>query len=173
MDRIILRELEKSDIPRINEWRNDAEVISQLGANFIYISEDVDYRWFENYQANRERSIRLAILDKATESHIGNIYLTEIQQINRSAEFSIFIGQSKFRSKGYGFEAIKLILSHGFKDLNLNRIHLTVLTDNLRAKRVYEKAGFQFEGKLRQAVFKNGEYKDLDFMAILKTEFLT
>lgn len=169
--RIKLREIEKKDLTLINQWRNDQEVISYLGSNFIFISPVVDEKWYEGYLSNRDKAVRLAIIDLATGLHIGNVNLTSIHQVNRTAEFSIFLGNKQYFSKGYGFEATMMVLRHGFKDLNLNRIHLTVLQNNARAIKTYLKAGFTQEGVLREAVYKEGLYLDLICMSVLKRDF--
>jgi len=63
------------------------------------------------------------------------------------------------------------MLRHGFLDLNLWRIYLSVLAGNHAAIRVYEKAGFRTEGQARGAAFKNGRYEDTVLMAVLRDEF--
>jgi len=64
-----------------------------------------------------------------------------------------------------------LLLKHGFETLNLHRIFLRVYEENIRAVRAYEKAGFVFEGKMRQAVYKHGNYDDVLFMSVLRSEW--
>ena len=171
-DLIRLREIERTDLPQINAWRNDKEVVDFLGSSFLFIAEAVDEQWYGNYLSSRDRNIRLAIISNADDAHIGNVQLTSIHPVNRSAEFSIFIGDKRCWSQGYGREAMRKMLQHGFGDLNLNRIHLTVLASNERAIRLYESAGFKVEGRLAQAVFKNGSYHDLIAMAALRQDFV-
>jgi diamine N-acetyltransferase len=171
-DLITLREIERGDWAQINAWRNDREVVDFLGSNFLFIAEAVDEQWYDSYLSSRDRNIRLAIVTNADDAYIGNVQLTSIHPLNRSAEFSIFIGDKRYWSHGYGREAMLKMLQHGFGDLNLNRIHLTVLDDNERAIRLYESAGFKVEGRLVQAVFKNGSYHDLIAMAALRKDFV-
>jgi RimJ/RimL family protein N-acetyltransferase len=64
------------------------------------------------------------------------------------------------------------MLRHGFFDLNLQRIYLSVLASNAAALRIYEKAGFRQEGRAREAAYKNGRYEDTVLMALLRTEFV-
>jgi diamine N-acetyltransferase len=86
-------------------------------------------------------------------------------------EFGIFIGDKSLWDKGYGTEAVELLLLHGFQTLNLNRIYLRVYSTNLRAKRSYEKAGFVLEGTLRQAMYRHGQYADIHIMSVLRPEW--
>lgn len=172
MSTIHLREIERADLGRINAWRNDAEVIRLLGANFFYINPQIDDRWFDGYLANRDKAVRLAIVETESNTHIGNVYLTGIHAVNRSAEFSIMLGDKRFWSRGYGRPATEEMLRHAFEDLNLHRVYLTLLQDNERARRLYERVGFQVEGVQREAVFKDGRYHDVLEMALLRPDYL-
>lgn len=168
---IRLREIEKKDTAQINIWRNNREVIEYLGNNFRYISPEIDNHWYENYIQNRDKNVRLAIEAIKNNVYIGNVYLTDIHPVNRSAEFSIFIGDKKYWSRGYGYEATLKMLEHGFNDLNLNRIYLTVLEENERAINLYKKLNFVTEGVFKNAVYKNGKYRNLISMALLIKDF--
>jgi RimJ/RimL family protein N-acetyltransferase len=165
------RELERADLESLNRWRNDPKVIEHLGANFLFIGPEVDARWYEGYLNGRDRAVRLAILGPGGERPIGCVSLTDIHRINRAAEFSILIGEPDYWSRGIGTAATRAMLAHAFDDLNLHRVYLTVLADNPRAMRVYEKAGFRTEGRQREAVFKCGRYQDLVLMGLLEPEY--
>jgi hypothetical protein len=65
-----LGELRKEDIPNINKWHNDSELINHLGAPFHYINLDVDYRWYDNYMQNRNTTTRCAIVEATDEDNI-------------------------------------------------------------------------------------------------------
>ena len=166
-----LREICRSDIQVINSWRNDRKIIDVLGASFRYIGEETDFNWFNNYLLNRLGTIRLAICNEVSTTLIGSVYLLKIDWVNRSAEFAIWIGEKSNQGKGAGFFAITETLIHAFNDLNLNRIYLTVLATNHRAINLYKKIGFLDDGRLRQAVFKNGCFVDMLQMSILSSEF--
>lgn len=168
----ILRELRRSDLPAINAWRTDRELISRLGATFRYINEEVDERWFNAYMDRRATTVRCAIAEEcAPEKILGLVSLCDIDNLSRSCEFHIMIGDKNQRGKGMGYFAISEILRHAFEDLNLNRVELKVLPDNEPALGLYRKAGFKEEGLLRQYAFKNGEYRDTLIMSILREEW--
>ncbi len=103
---------------------------------------------------------------------IGSTGFFNLDYKNRCAELGIMIGDKSCWNQGYGTEAVRLLVQHGFHTLNLNRIYLRVLENNPRAIRAYEKAGFTHEGRQRQAEFKDGQFVDLLVMSILKEEFL-
>lgn len=162
---VFLRELSKEDIPTLNAWRNNPNLISSLGTGFRYISEEVDEAWFQEYLDNRDKAVRLAIV--AEGNYVGNINLTNINSTHRNAEFSILIGDDRYQRKGIGLYVSTKILEHGFNDLGLRRIWLTVVTTNAAAIKLYSRIGFEEEGILRNAIFKNGTFLDLKIMSVL------
>lgn len=166
---INLRELEFDDLKTINSWRNDKELIDSLGANFRYVNFETEKLWFDSYMKSRNNNIRLAILDD--DIFIGMVNLLNINTMNRSAEFSIQIGNNQKQAKGIGTESTKLVLEHAFNNLNLNKVYLTVLTKNQRAIKLYDRCGFKIEGTLREEIYKNGKYQDMYIMSILNKEF--
>ena len=166
-----LRELSREDMPTINSWRNSPEIIDSLGSPFRYVAKEVDDAWFSSYLGSRNSNVRLAIVDTEKEKIIGAVYLTGIDWVCRSAEFSIWIGASDSQGKGAGRFATQKTLEHAFRNMGLHRIHLTVLSENIRAINLYKSVGFLKEGTLRQAAFKNGEFKDMISMSILSNDF--
>ncbi len=163
-----LRELEKNDVQTINLWRNDKALIDCLGAPFRFINLDVDTQWFDNYMKNRSTNVRCAIVDsECPETIIGLVSLCNIDYLNRSAVLHLMIGNKENRGKGIGTFAVNEMLHHAFHNLNLHRVELSVLEDNMAAIHLYEKCGFELEGRKRQSNFKNGEYKDMLIYSIL------
>lgn len=84
----------------------------------------------------------------------------------------IGIGEREFWSKGYGTDAMKVILRFGFEELNLRRVALDTFEYNPRAIRSYEKAGFAHEGRVRKCLYREGRRWDLIFMGILREEWM-
>jgi RimJ/RimL family protein N-acetyltransferase len=169
---IRLRGVEHSDVPRFHEWLNDPEVIEGLSI-YLPMSMIDEEKWFEKLAQleQAEKPLSIDLKNNGDWRLIGNIGIFNLEWPNRSAEFGIFIGDKSLWNKGYGTEAVELILKHGFETLNLNRIYLRVYSTNLRAKRSYEKAGFTAEGTLREAVYKNGKYADVHIMSVLRSEW--
>ena len=166
-----LREIDRKDLQKINAWRNDPELIKFLGAPFRYITPEIDIRWYEAYLSNRNTAIRCAIVDEKDQI-LGLVSLLSIDNLNRSAEFNIMIGDLQNCGKGIGTFATKQMISHAFNNMNLNRIELTVLEDNIRARKLYEKCGFVLEGTKRDCNYKNGKYVNMCMYAILKKDYI-
>ena len=148
-----LRELNENDLSTINTWRNDKNVIDNLGAPFRFIGLEVDKRWYENYMNSRNVTVRCAIVDESNKI-FGLVSLTSIDQLNQSAEFHIMIGSSENQGRGIGTFAVNEMLKHAFYNLNLQRVELTVFETNERAKHLYEKCGFKFECVKRKSNYK-------------------
>jgi diamine N-acetyltransferase len=170
--RVRLRAVERSDLPKFHEWLNDPEVTRGL-AMYLPLSMGDEEKWFERVtQAEPDqRALAIEVKDRQTWRLVGNAGLFNLEWNNRSAEFGIFIGDKSRWDKGYGTEALELILRHGFDTLNLHRIYLRVYASNPRARRSYEKAGFVLEGSMREAVFRRGKYDDVHLMSVLRSEW--
>ena len=128
-------------------------------------------KWFDSYMASRNSAVRCAIVDSEEDEILGLVSLVSIDHLNQSGEFHIMIGDTKNQGRGMGTFAVKEMLSHAFRNLNLHRVELTVLETNQRARHLYEKTGFVLEGMKRKAKYKNGEFINMCIYSILKEEF--
>jgi RimJ/RimL family protein N-acetyltransferase len=84
----------------------------------------------------------------------------------------IGIGDREFWGKGYGTDAMKVILRYAFMELNVRRVSLSTFEYNPRAIRSYEKAGFVHEGRLRKFLLREGRRWDMLIMGVLNEEWL-
>ena len=125
----------------------------------------------EYMENNYKNDSSFAIVTINEDKLIGTVSLEKVDNINRTATLGIFIGDKEYRSKGYGTEAIRLILDYGFNYLNLNNIQLEVLEFNERAIKSYKKCGFKEYGRRRKCKFLNGQYYDKIYMEVLAENF--
>lgn len=167
--RVTLRALEEGDLERCWQWINDAEVTRYLGMLGVPVSLTQEREWLEGAVRHRDGYIMAIVADDGT--HIGNIELHKPDWANRHASLGIMIGNKEYWGRGYGREAIQLLLGFAFRELGLNLVWLTVLDFNARAIRCYERVGFSHEGRQRQRVFREGEYHDLLLMSITREEY--
>lgn len=167
-----LRAPERSDVPLFQAWLNDKEVTAGLMLSLPLSIADEE-AWFDDMRKTPLEEHPLVIETRVGETWvpIGNCGLHRINFRCREAEVGIFIGEKTFWNKGLGTEAMALLLAHGFETLNLNRIFLRVYESNPRAIRSYEKVGFVHEGRLRQAMYKQGRYIDVLIMSVLRSEW--
>jgi len=171
-NRIRLRAAERGDLEKFVEWVNDPEVTRGLTL-FLPMSSIDEEKWFETamQKPQVEKPLVIDIKDGDEWRVIGNSGFFDFDWIARSAEVGIMIGDKSVWNQGYGTETMRLLLRHAFQTLNLHRVFLRVHSDNVYAIRTYEKVGFVHEGRLRQVVYRDGEYHDLLMMSILHTEW--
>jgi RimJ/RimL family protein N-acetyltransferase len=163
---VFLRALDEADIENCFSWHNDPRLYSTLGDAFRPVSKACEIDWLRRKSAYCADELNLAICLQKGGAHIGNIYLREINWVARRSALHVFIGSEEHRGKGHGYAAISQMLRIAFLDLNLNRVFLEVLADNVGAMRLYEKCGFESEGCLKKHAFKDGTYKDVLIMGI-------
>lgn len=166
-DKFKLRPLEREDLRFVHELDNN---------------ESVMHYWFEEpYEAFVElcdlydkhihdQSERRFIAEYEHES-VGLVELVEINHIHRRAEFQIIISPVH-QGKGFATIATQLAMDYAFTVLNLYKLSLIVDCENARAIKVYEKVGFQEEGRLCHEFFVNGEYRDVFRMAVFQPAYL-
>lgn len=170
-EKVRLRPIERDDLPRFVKWFADPQVRQHL-AVYLPFSLAEEERWFEGLLGRIERQEDVVLAIEAADGvHIGSLGLHSINWKDRNAELGIVIGDRTYWNQGLGSEAIRALLRVAFQEMNLHRVFLKVDVENARGVRCYEKAGFQREGVLRDAVFKQGSYGDQYVMSILESEF--
>ncbi len=157
------------DAEKYTKWLNDMEVTINLGVPEGMITLENEKEILSRMA--KEKECIFGIIDLKTDTLIGNCGLHRINHIHKKATFGIFIGDKKYWNKGYGTEAINLVLDYGFNLLNLNNIELHVFEYNKRAIKCYEKCGFKIMGKRRQDKIIGGKKYDTIWMDILAEEF--
>ena len=167
-DRIYLSPRNSEDVEKFTEWLNDFKTTDYTGRSGILTTLDGERKYLEE-NSNPEATFVIVTLED--NKMIGTVSLEDINWINRTATLGIFIGDKEFRSKGYGTEAIRLILEYGFKYMNLYNIKLDLMEFNERALKCYKKCGFKEYGRRRKCKFINGKYYDSISMDILADEF--
>jgi len=170
--RVMLREYRQDDYPHIRKWVNDRKTTEYLSAIFWFPQTETDTTDFLH------RAMRAApnasyfvIADSNDESYIGQLDLFEINWKIRTGKIGTVIGSEAKRGKGYGSEAMQLMLDYVFGVLGLERVELEVYAENTRAICCYQKAGFVHEGTRRHAAMVNGNYADVHMMSVLKSEW--
>jgi RimJ/RimL family protein N-acetyltransferase len=134
-----IRPLQLNDAYVSVDWRNNSKIWETTVSkpNRLITIED-ELNWMRTV-LNEKNSERFAII--ADNNYVGNVQLTNIE--GDSSYFGIFIGNLDFWGKGVGSKATELVLNYGFKNLNLNKIHLRVKIENINAIKIYSKIGFE------------------------------
>lgn len=159
MPDLLIYETTTSDIDFIVSLENDNENVQ-----FIFPNSKEEHF---NLIANKDIS-HLALKSK-DDKLLGFVILAGLENENRSIEFRRIVINQK--GKGFGRMAIKKIKKYCFENLNCHRLWLDVLETNERARHLYKSEKFQEEGKLRDALIINEEFKSLIIMSILENEY--
>jgi RimJ/RimL family protein N-acetyltransferase len=102
---------------------------------------------------------------------IGIAALGDLQWNHRTAMLGLAIGHPEYRGRGYGSDAVRLLLRYAFRELDLYRVWLHTLGYNRRAQRCFERAGFRPEGVGRSAIQREGQRFDLLYYGLLRDEW--
>ena len=167
-DRIYLSPRNNEDIEKFTEWLNDFETTDYIGRSAYIMTLEGEKQYLEE---NLNKNYNFFIITLNEDKLIGTVGIENIDHLNKRGTLGIFIGDVEEREKGYGTEAINLILDYGFNYLNLNNIKLDVVEFNERAIACYKKCGFKECGRRRKSEFIDGKYYDRISMDILKEEF--
>jgi len=167
---IYLATLEKEHCKKLwDDFEYDFDMLTEP-LNIGHSSNKAEI-WFDEIQRDQgKKHIRLGIflLDGTV---IGDIALQDIDWRNRSCSIGMGISKMEYRSKGYGTEAVRIILDYAFNNLGIERVTANTLEQNLAARRSLEKNGFVLEGRERKAVYFAGRKWDRLNYAILSEEF--
>lgn len=166
-ERIVLRAIERRDLPNYVRWLNDPAVLRYFGP-YVPLSLAKEEQWYE--EMLQDPSVRNFAVEFEGK-HIGGAGFGHIDGHNASAEVGLFIGLPSLWSQGLGQDVLQTLVRFGFEQMNLHRIYLRVLAENERAIHLYEKVGFRHEGRCRQAEFRYGRYHDMLWMSILREEW--
>lgn len=167
-----LRPIRRGDSAISIAWRNDPTIRDgALGYRFP-VTETMEEGWYDGILADQNgRRASFAIDELVDSKLVGFVHLMAIDWPCRAAQFGIVIGETSHQNRGIGSEATQLSLVYAFDTLNLDRIELRVVDDNLPAQHIYKKLGFAEEGRLRRAAYVNGVTIDIIVMAVLRNEF--
>lgn len=128
-------------------------------------------KWFEGCSALKD-TYSFAIETLEEHKYIGGCGVNSVDWKNSIVVVGIFIGDKDYWSKGYGTDAMQILIKFIFNEMNINKIKLQVFSFNERAINSYKKCGFKVEGVHRQEIFRNGKYHDDIIMGLLREEYL-
>lgn len=163
---VSLDTLQYHNLEKYRGWRNDYRVWKWCRQNDL-ISEDDQGEWFSKQR--EDKKIRMyEILNDAGEA-IGVCGLTDIDLINRRAEFSLYLAPD-WQGAGYGTRALRTLLSHGFNNLGLNLIWGETFEEN-PALEIFKKLGMKIDGTRREFYFREGRFIDAHLVSITAEEW--
>lgn len=159
-EQVELRTTEEEDLEDLRDIVNHYDVRRFLGYREPLNMEDEE-NWLENLEG-------IALTICVDGEAIGNIALEEKEP--NVGEIGIMI-DPEHHGNGYGTEATKLLMEHAFKQMNYHRVMARVVDINEKSRSLWEKLGYEKEGELREHAFVDGEFRDMEYYGLLRSEW--
>ncbi|MBN1138528.1 MAG: GNAT family N-acetyltransferase [Anaerolineae bacterium] len=161
----------RDDAEAFARWSQDADYLRNLDTEYArpYSAESFIERFNPGHESPNSVTFYLRTL--ADDKLIGFAAIHSIEWNNQAGLLAIGIGEADYRGRGYGADALRLLLRYAFDELNLYRLGLDVIANNTQAIRAYERVGFKQEGIQRDAVLRDGRRYGRIIMGILRHEW--
>lgn len=166
--KVILRGQKAEDAGFFAYWFNQPEVMFQCG--FTEFTDEEREKTRISVDHKTEDSAWFTITDLEGRI-IGETGLLRMFPAWHQTDLTIIIPDPKMQHKGYGTEAIRILLDLAFEKYEMHRVSIGVVALNTNALAFYRKIGFKKEGILEEAYYYNNEYSDFIMMRILSHEW--
>ena len=168
--KVILREQRPEDAKFFAYWFNRPEIMFQCGFTEP-TDEETELRYINEYHRTDD-SVWFTITDPEG-GIIGETGLLRMFPAWHQTDLTIIIPDPEKQNKGYGTEAISLMLDLAFREYDMHRVSIGVVGLNTEALKFYEKVGFRKEGIQEDGYYYDGKYSDFVMMRILSDEWET
>jgi RimJ/RimL family protein N-acetyltransferase len=170
-ERVRLRGVRDEDLGTLARWDQDTGRQATLSHWIVPWSEAAGRERVAKWSANDGNDVGFAIetLDDPPVL-VGHLGLWGARPKDRCATLGIALGR-EYLGRGYGSDAMRVIVGYAFREMGLHRVQLGVAPFNQAGIRAYEKAGFVEEGRHRQSVLHDGRWYDEVLMSILDHEW--
>ena len=165
--KIQLKQITKSDLKLLIEWRNSKKIFP-YNTRYILLNSKTQTDWFNSLQNDSSRKMFMISHENVK---IGICGLINIDYKNKNANIAIIIGKTQLHAKGLGTMALSNLLNYGFKKLGLHRIGAEVIEYNKTSIRLFEKSKFKIDVIHRNVIWRNNRWWNMYSMSILKDDF--
>jgi RimJ/RimL family protein N-acetyltransferase len=167
---VLLRAIERSDLPMLNTWANDPDIQLMLGGWHFPTSLQDQETWFSSLSCNSQDQ-RFAIEAEGM-GLIGTANLVSIDWKNRNAYHGMLLGDKATHGKGYGIDTIMTVMRYAFDELGLMRLDSDIIEYNSASLKVYiDKCGWKIEGRRSDWYFRNGKHWDKIIVGITRDRY--
>jgi RimJ/RimL family protein N-acetyltransferase len=170
-EKVRLTALQRSDAGAITRWQLDMEYQRLLRRGMVFPTNQENIEGWLFSSRGEEGFFPFAIRTLADDRLIGMLAIKDVMWSSRNASFFISIGDAADRGRGFGTDAVRVMLKYCFMEMNLYRVGLETMAYNPMGISAYRRAGFQEEGRLRGFVYRDGTYYDMVLMSILRPEW--
>ncbi|WP_320173906.1 GNAT family protein [Maridesulfovibrio sp.] len=151
-------------------WMNDPQINQYLESRFTTQTLN-SVKDFVKAMIESPDNILFAICEKDSGRHVGNIKMGPLNTAHSHAEIGLLIGEKECWGKGYGSEAIGLVIEYAFKTLNIHRLTAGAYANNIGSVKAFEKNGFTVEGIYKKHFLHNGVFIDATRMGIINPDY--
>lgn len=165
-----LRPWRQTDAEAVAAAANNPHIAANLRNAFPYPYTLADAEWYVNdciAQGEERQLTRAIIIEGRAAGSIGVFVRDDVYE--KSAELGYWLAEEHW-GKGIMTEAVRQICREAFDRFDILRIFAEPFADNLGSRRVLEKAGFAWEGTMRNGVYKNGQVHSYCMYALLREE---
>jgi ribosomal-protein-serine acetyltransferase len=127
-------------------------------------------RFIREAQAFNEGGQRLTTFVRSKNQIVGSLSFTRLNMRHKKGELGYWLSQP-LQGKGLMTESCIKFIDFAFSELKLHRIEIRVLSDNEKSKGIPLRLGFQKEGTLRQAIWLNNRYHDMEIFGLLASQW--
>lgn len=170
---IVLENIDIKCAHKFMKWKSDSVLAEQIMSIPQEPNIELTTKWITDNTSDKSQ-----VFKGIYKAHDGELELLGVARLmyidfdSSTAEFGIYIGETKYQNKGIGGKSIDLALKTGFISLNLNKIYLKVNANNHRAVKLYQNKGFVIEGCLEEHFFNGTRYEDVINMALFKEDYI-
>ncbi|MBL7074887.1 GNAT family N-acetyltransferase [candidate division KSB1 bacterium] len=157
---------EKHHIEMVAKWINDEQINIPNGARFP-VSEYEQMIWYE--KICKDKTKRKLIISTKNREHVGMVSLFNIDYKNQNSEIGVYV-IPKYQGKGYAKEALNLLLTFAFFELNLHKIYASIYDFNIPAIKLFESVGFQHESTNKEVIYSQGKFIDVYIYSIFRRD---
>ena len=169
-ERIVLRPIERDDVPTLASLMNDLETVHRL-SDRPPVPRAVEERLGDfDVDVEERPSDSVWFVIAAGDEVIGTCGFSNLDHYHGRAELGVWLGR-KWWGQGLGQDAMRTLLAYAFRNLNLRSVWLAALADDERALGAYRKVGFREAGRLREHTWFDGAFHDDVLMEILRDEW--
>lgn len=170
-DFVGLRSIERQDLLQLLEWRNKPEY-RRYFREYRELGMDHQNNWYEKKVLQAPSTMMFAIIELATCKLIGACGLCYIDWLNRTADFSIYIGDNElYIDKKFAPDTCKVLRAYAFDELRLHRLWSEIYDFDNSKKNLFDTLGFQLEGRHRETHWSEGKWHDSLFYGYLATDY--
>jgi RimJ/RimL family protein N-acetyltransferase len=168
--RVVLRGIEKEDLPFLHRWSHDPEVQQNLGGWHFPHSIAISEAWLSKVQSD-QLNLRFSI---QTERHglIGTANLVEINWKDRNAFHGMLIGDKDIRGQGYGVDTVMALMRYAFEELGLERLDGSMIEYNEASLKLYlGRCGWKEEGVKKNAYWRKNRFWDKIIVGVTRADY--